>query len=125
MSAAAKVIVNSRTGTVVMGGQVSVLPAAVSHGSLTVSVTESAQVSQPQAFAGGDTAIVAQSTVQATQTGGRMFKLEGGTSLDAIVAHLVRSGRDFRAWVTAPPAPEPSNDPPRSTVCAHRRGNSG
>jgi flagellar P-ring protein precursor FlgI len=84
-AAAAKVIVNSRTGTVVMGGQVTVLPAAVSHGSLTVSVTESALVSQPGAFAGGDTAVVPQSTIQASQTGGRMFKLEGGTSLDAIV----------------------------------------
>lgn len=84
-AAAAKVIVNSRTGTVVMGGQVTVMPAAVSHGSLTVSVTETTQVSQPNPLAGGDTAIVAQSTIQATQTGGRMFKLEGGTSLDAIV----------------------------------------
>jgi flagellar P-ring protein precursor FlgI len=84
-AAAAKVIVNSRTGTVVMGGQVSVLPAAVSHGSLTVSVTESALVSQPNAFATGDTEVVTQSTIQASQTGGRMFKLEGGTSLDAIV----------------------------------------
>nr|WP_166636865.1 flagellar basal body P-ring protein FlgI [Lysobacter terrigena] len=83
--AAAKVIVNSRTGTVVMGGNVSVMPAAVSHGSLTVSITESAQVSQPNAFAGGGTAVVPQSTIQATQTGGRMFKFEGGTSLDAIV----------------------------------------
>lgn len=84
-AAAAKVIVNSRTGTVVMGGQVTVMPAAVSHGSLTVSVTETAQVIQPNAFGEGDTAVVAQSTIQASQTGGRMFKLEGGTSLDAIV----------------------------------------
>lgn len=84
-TAAAKVIVNSRTGTVVMGGAVSVLPAAVSHGSLTVSITETAQVSQPNAFGEGDTAVVAQSTIQASQTGGRMFKLDGGTSLDAIV----------------------------------------
>ena len=83
--AAAKVIVNSRTGTVVMGGMVTVLPAAVSHGSLTVSITENAQVSQPNALAGGQTAVVPQSTIQATQTGGRMFKFEGGTSLDAIV----------------------------------------
>jgi flagellar P-ring protein precursor FlgI len=83
--AAAKVIVNSRTGTVVMGGNVSVLPAAVSHGSLTVSITENAQVSQPNALGRGDTAVVTQSTIQASQTGGRMFKFEGGTSLDAIV----------------------------------------
>ncbi|GAB2523886.1 flagellar basal body P-ring protein FlgI [Lysobacter humi (ex Lee et al. 2017)] len=84
-AAAAKVIVNSRTGTVVMGGQVSVLPAAVSHGSLTVSITESTQVSQPNALAGGGTAVITQSTLEATQSGGRMFKFEGGASLDAIV----------------------------------------
>lgn len=83
--AAAKVIVNSRTGTVVMGGTVTVLPAAVSHGSLTVSITETAQVSQPNALGGGDTVVVPQSTIQATQSGGRMFKFDGGTSLDAIV----------------------------------------
>lgn len=82
---AAKVIINSRTGTVVMGGAVTVMPAAVSHGSLTVSITENAQVSQPNALAGGDTVVVPQSTIEATQTGGRMFKFEGGTSLDAIV----------------------------------------
>lgn len=83
--AAARVIVNSRTGTVVMGGQVSVLPAAVSHGSLTVSISESAQVSQPGAFGGGQTVVTPQSTIEASQTGGRMFKFDGGTSLDAIV----------------------------------------
>jgi flagellar P-ring protein precursor FlgI len=84
-AAAAKVIVNSRTGTVVMGGMVSVLPAAVSHGSLTVSITEAALVSQPDAFGRGDTVVVPQTTIEASQAGGRMFKFEGGTSLDAIV----------------------------------------
>ncbi|WP_442512475.1 flagellar basal body P-ring protein FlgI, partial [Novilysobacter longmucuonensis] len=52
-AAAAKVIVNARSGTVVMGGHVTVLPAAVSHGSLTVSIVETAQVSQPGAFSDG------------------------------------------------------------------------
>ena len=85
-TAAAKVIVNSRTGTVVMGGQVSVLPAAVSHGSLTVSITESAVVSQPGAFGGGQTVVAPQSTIEATETGSdRMFLFEGGSSLEAIV----------------------------------------
>lgn len=84
-AAAAKVIINSRTGTVVMGGAVTVMPAAVSHGSLTVSITETAQVSQPNGFSGGETVVTPQSTITASQTGGRMFKFEGGTSLDAIV----------------------------------------
>ena len=84
-AAAAKVIVNSRTGTVVMGGQVSVLPAAVSHGSLTVSVTENAQVSQPNEFGRGQTVVTPQSSIEASQEGGRMFLFEGGTSLETIV----------------------------------------
>jgi len=85
-AAAAKVIVNARTGTVVMGGNVTVLPAAVSHGSLTVSITENLQVSQPESFSrGGETVVVPQSTVQLQQDGGRMFLFAGGTSLESIV----------------------------------------
>ena len=85
-TAAAKVVVNARTGTVVMGGMVAVLPAAVSHGSLTVSVVEGAAISQPGPFSrGGDTVVVPQSTVSATADGGKMFMFEGGTSLESIV----------------------------------------
>ncbi|MEN1941514.1 flagellar basal body P-ring protein FlgI [Luteimonas sp. MJ246] len=84
-AAAAKVIVNARTGTVVMGGEVSVMPAAVSHGSLTVSVTESVQVSQPGAFGRGGTVVAPQSSVEVSQDGGRMFLFEGGSSLESIV----------------------------------------
>ncbi len=84
-AAAAKVIVNARTGTVVMGGEVSVMPAAVSHGSLTVSVTEGTTVSQPGAFGRGGTVVAPQSSLEVTQDGGRMFLFEGGSSLEAIV----------------------------------------
>lgn len=84
-NAAAKVIVNSRTGTVVMGGDVRVGPAAVSHGSLVVSVSENASVSQPNAFGDGNTVVTPQSQVQVQQDGGRMFLFAGGTSLEAIV----------------------------------------
>lgn len=84
-AAAAKVIVNARTGTVVMGGEVTVMPAAVSHGSLTVSVTENALVSQPGAFGRGDTVVAPQSSLQVSQEGGRMFLFEGGSSLESIV----------------------------------------
>lgn len=84
-AAAAKVIVSARTGTVVVGGNVTVLPAAVSHGALTVSITETAQVSQPNAFGDGRTTVTPQSDVKATQEGGRMFMFPGGTSLETIV----------------------------------------
>jgi flagellar P-ring protein FlgI len=84
-ASAAKVIVNSRTGTVVMGGAVTVMPAAVAHGSLTVAITETTQVSQPNPLSGGGTAITQQSTVTANADGSRMFLFEGGTSLESIV----------------------------------------
>ncbi len=75
--ASAKVIVNARTGTVVMGGQVTVLPAAVAHGSLTVSIVENLQTSQPGPFSGGVTTVTPQSTIEATQDGSRMFLFAG------------------------------------------------
>jgi flagellar P-ring protein FlgI len=84
-AAPAKVIVNARTGTVVMGGQVRVLPAAVSHGSLTVSIGETTQVSQPEPFGRGATVVAPQSSVEIQQDGGRMFLFAGGTSLESIV----------------------------------------
>ncbi len=83
--AAAKVVINSRTGTVVIGSSVRVLPAAVSHGSLTVTVTESTNVNQPNALSNGRTVATPQSQIDAQATGSRMFKFQGGATLDQIV----------------------------------------
>ena len=83
-TAPSKVIVNARTGTVVMGGEVSVLPAAVSHGSLTVSVVEGSQISQPAPFGNGATVVVPESSIEIHEDGNRMFVFEGA-SLQAIV----------------------------------------
>lgn len=81
----AKVVVNARTGTIVMGGNVRVLPAAVAHGSLTVSIAERVEVSQPEPFGAGQTVAVPRSDISAEQRESRMFLLEGGTSLEQIV----------------------------------------
>ncbi len=78
-------VVNARTGTVVIGQLVRVMPAAIAHGSLTVTISENTNVSQPGAFSGGRTAVTPQSTITATSEGSRMFKFEGGTTLDQIV----------------------------------------
>ena len=91
-SAPARVIVNSRTGTVVIGSHVRVTPAAVAHGSLVVRITESDLVSQPNAFAGGQTAIVEQSDIDVEQDGSRMFVLEPGTTLNEIVEAVNQVG---------------------------------
>lgn len=90
--APARVIVNSRTGTVVIGSNVRVLPAAVSHGSLSVTITERQDVSQPNAFGQGETAIVPRSEIDVKQPEGRMFKFEAGVNLDAIVDAVNRVG---------------------------------
>lgn len=83
--AVARVIVNSRTGTIVIGEQVRVSPAAVTHGSLTVTISESLQVSQPNALATGDTTVVPQSDLGVAQASNRMFLFDTGTTLSDIV----------------------------------------
>jgi flagellar P-ring protein precursor FlgI len=90
--AAAKVIVNSRTGTVVIGANVRVMPAAVAHGSLVVRITETTLVSQPNAFAAGRTVVVGQSDIDVDQGDGRMFVFEPGTNLNEIVEAVNQVG---------------------------------
>jgi len=81
----ARVIVNSRTGTVVINQAVRVSPAAVSHGSMTVTISENTEVSQPNPLGGGQTAVVPQSQVDVSEDGSRMFKFSPGVTLDEVV----------------------------------------
>lgn len=93
-SAAARVIVNSRSGTVVIGSEVRVMPAAVAHGSLTVSISENFQVSQPAPFSRGDgeTVVTPDSTVTIEQEGSRLFYVEPGVTLQELVGAVNRVG---------------------------------
>jgi flagellar P-ring protein precursor FlgI len=63
----AKVVVNERTGTVVMGGNVRIGNVSVAHGNLTVKVAENAQVSQPNALSGGRTVVTPQTDISANE----------------------------------------------------------
>jgi flagellar P-ring protein precursor FlgI len=91
--APARVVVNSRTGTVVIGSDVRVTPAAVAHGSIQVTISENPQVSQPAPFSkGGQTVVVPQSDVQVSEDGGHMFKFGPGTNLDTIVRAVNQVG---------------------------------
>lgn len=83
--ARAKVIINSRTGTIVMGQHVTIEPVAVTHGSLTVTVQEDIEVVQPNALGDGETAVVPKTDITAIQENNRMFKFGPGVSLDQIV----------------------------------------
>ncbi len=84
-SEAARVIINSRTGTIVVGNNVRVTPVAVSHGSLTVTISEGAIVSQPAPLSDGQTVVLPDTQVDVDEEGSRMFKFQAGTSLDDIV----------------------------------------
>ncbi|MEM7279381.1 MAG: flagellar basal body P-ring protein FlgI, partial [Pseudomonadota bacterium] len=90
--ASAKIIVNSRTGTVVIGSHVRVTPAAVSHGSLVVTISEQPLASQPAPFGTGETVVLPDSAVQITQEDNRMFLFEPGTSLNDIVQAVNQVG---------------------------------
>ena len=83
--AAAKVIVNSRTGTVVIGSNVSVTPAAVTHGSLAVTITSDPLVSQPNELSLGETVVVDRTNIEVEQQSNRMFVFSPGVTLNEIV----------------------------------------
>ncbi|MGD9592756.1 MAG: flagellar basal body P-ring protein FlgI [Candidatus Berkiella sp.] len=87
----ARIVANSRTGTIVIGKHVTVGPAAIAHGNLIVTVTEQLNVSQPESFSQGVTAITPKSDVAASQTDGRMFLLQA-VSLETIVNAVNKVG---------------------------------
>jgi flagellar P-ring protein FlgI len=82
--APARVVINARTGTVVIGEHVVVGPAAVSHGNLVVSITENPVISQPAPFSNGVTTETSDSQIDVSQKS-RMFMIEPGISLQEIV----------------------------------------
>ncbi|MDF1623706.1 MAG: flagellar basal body P-ring protein FlgI [Pseudohongiella nitratireducens] len=82
---AARVIVNSRTGTIVIGQHVRVSPAAITHGSLSVTISEGFGVSQPGPFSDGETAVVPQTDIDIEQESNRMFLFDTGSTLSDIV----------------------------------------
>ena len=91
--AVARVIVNSRTGTVVINSTVRVSPAAVSHGNLVVTISENTQVSQPAPLSDGETVVTAQSDVAVSAPGDRrMFVFDPGVTLDTVVRAVNQVG---------------------------------
>jgi len=87
----ARVVVDERTGTVVIGRDVQIQTVAVSHGSLTVRITEGAKVSQPEPFSDGETVVVPESFVTVNQDGANLA-IMGGTNLETLVRGLNMMG---------------------------------
>jgi flagellar P-ring protein precursor FlgI len=90
--APARVVINARTGTVVIGGQVRVTPAAVSSGALSVTITERPQVSQPEPFSQGQTVVTPKSSISVQQQDAHMFVFAPGTTLDELVRAVNQVG---------------------------------
>jgi flagellar P-ring protein precursor FlgI len=89
VAGAAKVIVNARTGSVVMNQAVTLEPVAVAHGNLSVTVNSTPVISQPQPLStGGQTVVSEKADIQIKQDGGKMVLLDGGAKLADVVKAL-------------------------------------
>ena len=84
----ARVVIDERSGIIVMGAGVRISQVAVAQGNLAVRVSEAPQVSQPNPLAEGDTVVVPRTRVEVEEGGGNMVLLEEGVSLEDLVAGL-------------------------------------
>jgi flagellar P-ring protein precursor FlgI len=89
---AARVVVNERTGTIVLGKDVRVSPVAILHGNLTVEVQTVQMVSQPNPLAQGTTEVVPQTTVTAKEEKARTVVLKQGATVEELVRALSAIG---------------------------------
>src|SRR5581483_8804173 len=88
----ARVVVNERTGTIVMGKQVRVSPVAIMHGNLTVEIQTVFQVSQPEGFSQGQTAVIPQQTTTSGEERARNLVLKEGATVEQLVQALSSIG---------------------------------
>jgi flagellar P-ring protein precursor FlgI len=92
----ARVVVNERTGTVVIGGTVRLQPVSILHGGLSVNVITVNQVSQPNPGSAGTTQVVQQTTVQAQDKPVNRIDLKEGATVEDLVQELQRTGAGAR-----------------------------
>lgn len=92
----AKVVVNERTGTVVIGGKVRLQPVSILHGGLSINVIVENQVSQPNAFSQGTTQVVQQTTLQAQDKPVNRIELKEGATVEDLVQELQAIGATAR-----------------------------
>jgi flagellar P-ring protein precursor FlgI len=92
----ARVVVNERTGTVVIGGMVRLQPVSILHGGLSVNVVSQVMVSQPNALSSGTTQVVQQTNVQAQDKPVNRIDLKEGATVEDLVQELQRTGAGAR-----------------------------
>lgn len=96
----ARVVVNERTGTVVIGGNVTLQPVTILHGGLVVNVVSQFEVSQPNALSAGTTQVVEQTTLQAQEKPANRIQLREGATVDDLVENLQQIGATARDIVS-------------------------
>lgn len=84
----AKVIVNERTGTVIIGNQARISPVAVSHGSLTVEISTELAVSQPEPLSNGKAIIIPQEQVNVQEESNHLVEVNGGSTVGELIGAL-------------------------------------
>ena len=89
---AAKVVINSRTGTIIIGQNVRVSPVAITHGGLTVAIAEDLNVDQPNPLGNGATVVTPRTGIEVDEGSGHMFEFSPGTNLQDIVDAVNRVG---------------------------------
>ena len=100
----AKVVINERTGTIVMGKEVHIAPIAIFHGNLSVEIQTTLTVSQPPPLSGGQTVVVPQVAVAAKEEAARNVVLKDGATVEELVRALTSIGstpRDIIAILQA------------------------
>lgn len=88
LDATARVVINERTGTVVLGGDVRIGPAAVAHGNLSVKISTQLDVSQPAPLSQGQTTVTPKTDVSVEEGNNQLVTLQAGTTLSAVVTAL-------------------------------------
>lgn len=88
----AKVVVNERTGTIVIGGNTKLLPAAVAHGGITVTIRAENEISQPMPFTQGQTGVVQNAQIEITEKQGSLIQMDANSSLSELVSALNNIG---------------------------------
>ncbi|MFT5354610.1 MAG: flagellar P-ring protein precursor FlgI [Polyangiales bacterium] len=95
-SAPSRVVIDERTGTIVLGAGVEISEVAIAQGGLTIEVSERVNVTQPEGFAGGDTAVTPETEIRAEAGGGSMAHVTPTADLADVVAALNALGASPR-----------------------------
>lgn len=85
---AAKVVINARTGSVILNQAVTVGPCAVAHGALSVTISSTPVISQPNALSQGQTVVTEKASIQINQEPGALIQMPAGTQLTDVVKAL-------------------------------------